>query len=84
MLYDESDVKYYHFYIYLDKDLDLVPSYPDIKSPQDIVERFVSKTKLENKKTISDHRIINTKTKTFLITNSNRNKLIKCFEWNNF
>ena len=82
--YDESDAEYFHFYIYLDKNLALVPSYPDIKSPQDIVEKFVIKIRQENKKLISDYWVINTQKRTLLITNSNRNKLIKCFEWINY
>lgn len=81
MLYDESDVEYYHFYVFLDRDLKLLESYPTAKSPSDIAQEFATKIKLENKKLVSDYRIVTTARKTFLITNSNKSKLIKCFEW---
>ena len=51
------------------------------KSRKEILEDFISGKKEEDKKLISNYRIVKISTKCFLLTASNKYKTIKLYEW---
>ncbi|MFM7856673.1 MAG: hypothetical protein ACKO96_33300, partial [Flammeovirgaceae bacterium] len=78
-----SDATSKYLYVFLDDNSNLITTYPGDKSNTDIISEFVAKSKEENRKDFSDYQIVVTTQKGYLVTNSNKRKLIRCFEWNN-
>ncbi len=70
----------YYLYLYLTKNYEPM-NYSYQKSRTEILEDFISGKKQEDKKLISNYRIVKISTKCFLLTASNKYKTIKLYEW---
>jgi hypothetical protein len=78
-----TDATSKYLYVFLDDNSNLITTFPSDKSNTDIIGEFVTKSKEKNRKSFSDYKIVVTSQRGYLVTNSNKSKLIKCFEWDN-
>jgi hypothetical protein len=78
-MYSTPTISY--LYVYLNDNFDLLNEYPAVKGFYDVSDDFVKATKKEKRRSISKYTIYITPLNGYLITTSNKYKLLTCFKW---